>query len=346
VGLARLLRPRSAPGERPSADDLARAEPIIARSRRTYAQLARLGDKQLLFHDSGDAFLMYAVQGRTWAALGDPVGPAEQTAELVWRFRELCDRFAGHPAFYQVGLEHLPAYLEQGCSLQKLGEEGRVSLADFSLEGPERRTLRAVHHKFERSDCTFEVVPVERAVELLPELRAISDSWLSSKNVREKGFSLGFFQEAYLARCPIALVRRRDQLVAFANVLAGAERFELSVDLMRHRPDAPGGMMDSLFVELMLWGQAQGFRWFSLGMAPLAGLEAGPLSPVWNRLADLLYRHGEHFYNFQGLRQYKEKFHPEWSPRYLASPGGLALPQTLSDIATLIAGGVGGLVGR
>ena len=221
-----------------------------------------------------------------------------------------------------------------------------MSLTDFSLEGSAHRTLRSVHNHFQKSDCTIEVSPAEQTAALLPELKAISDSWLETKHTREKSFSLGFFNEEYLARCPLALVRREGQIVAFANVLAGAERQELSIDLMRHRTDAPGGIMDTLFVELMLWGQAQGFRWFSMGMAPLAGLEAGPLSPVWNRLADVLYRHGEHFYNFQGLRQYKEKFHPEWSPRYLASQGGLALPQTLGDIATLIAGGVGGLVGR
>ena len=78
--------------------------------------------------------------------------------------------------------------------------------------------------------------------------------------------------------------------------------------------------MDYLFVELMLWGEAEGYRWFNLGMAPLAGLEDRALAPLWNRLGALLFRHGEHFYNFQGLRQYKEKFDPVWEPRYLASP--------------------------
>jgi phosphatidylglycerol lysyltransferase len=57
-----------------------------------------------------------------------------------------------------------------------------------------------------------------------------------------------------------------------------------------------------------------------------------------------VYRHGEHFYNFQGLRQYKEKFDPVWTPRYLASPGGLALPAVLVDVAALMAGGLFGIV--
>ena len=115
---------------------------------------------------------------------------------------------------------------------------------------------------------------------------------------------------------------------------------------MRYANDAPRGVMEYLFIELMLWGRASGFAECTLGMAPLAGLGDRALAPLWNRAGAWLFRHGEHFYNFQGLRQYKEKFDPVWRPRYLASPGGLALPRILTNVATLIAGGVSGLVTR
>ena len=135
------------------------------------------------------------------------------------------------------------------------------------------------------------------------------------------------------------MVRHEESIVGFANVLAGAQKYELSVDLMRYRPNAPAAVMDYLFVQLMLWGQTEGYEWFNLGMAPLSGLDVGPLAPLWNHLGTLVFRHGEHFYNFQGLRQYKEKFAPQWEPRYLASPGGLRLPRILTNVATLISAG-------
>ena len=53
---------------------------------------------------------------------------------------------------------------------------------------------------------------------------------------------------------------------------------------------------------------------------------------LWHRLGTTLFRSGEHFYNFQGLRAYKQKFDPEWKPRYLACPGGLALPGVLLEV--------------
>jgi phosphatidylglycerol lysyltransferase len=103
--------------------------------------------------------------------------------------------------------------------------------------------------------------------------------------------------------------------------------------------------MDFLFLELMLWGAAQGYHWFNLGMAPLSGLGSDKLAPLWERAGALVFRYGDQFYNFEGLRKYKAKFDPVWTPRYLACPGGLALPVILADIAALVAGGAGGLVG-
>jgi phosphatidylglycerol lysyltransferase len=128
--------------------------------------------------------------------------------------------------------------------------------------------------------------------------------------------------------------------VAFANLWNTGTKRELSVDLMRFGPSSPRSAMDYLFVELMLWGRAQGYGSFNLGMAPLAGLEQHPLAPVWHRVGNFVFRYGEHFYNFEGLRRYKAKFRPEWEPKYLVAPGGIALPRILFDVSALIAGGV------
>ena len=68
------------------------------------------------------AFVMYAVQRRSWIALGDPVGTEEDRAELVWEFRGLCDRYDGWPVFYQVEADRLLVYLDQGLTL--LGSAG------------------------------------------------------------------------------------------------------------------------------------------------------------------------------------------------------------------------------
>ncbi|HLJ09945.1 MAG TPA: bifunctional lysylphosphatidylglycerol flippase/synthetase MprF [Planctomycetaceae bacterium] len=321
---------------RPRANDVQEAAGIVARSRRTLAHLALLGDKMLLFNEARTALIMYAIQGRSWISMGDPVGPDEEGNELVWRFRELCDRYDAWPVFYQVEAEKVTMYLDQGFSLLKIGEEARVDASQFTLEGGARKGLRKNRNALQKEGLTFEVVPCEAVPALLPSLRAISNAWLAEKRMAEKGFSLGYFDEDYLRRHPCAIVRRAEEIIAFANVWLGAEKEEFSIDLMRYRPDGPPGLMDYLLVELILWGHAQGYRWFNLGMAPLSGIEAREPSPLWNKLAALLYRHGDRFYGFEGLREYKDKFDPVWKAKYLVARGGLALPRILADLTALI----------
>jgi len=190
------------------------------------------------------------------------------------------------------------------------------------------------------------LIPIENVPAIVPELRAISDAWLSEKKTREKGFSLGFFADNYVRKFPVAVVRREERIVAFSNVWTSANHEELSVDLMRHGVEAPAGVMDYMFAHLMLWGAAQGFHYFNLGMAPLSGLENRAIAPLWNRVGALTFRFGENFYNFQGLRQYKEKFDPTWEATYIASPGGLVLPRILTQLATLISGGLRGVFAK
>ena len=137
----------------------------------------------------------------------------------------------------------------------------------------------------------------------------------------------------------MAVIEQNGRIQAFANIWLGPNREELSIDLMRYHRDAPKSVMEALFVHLMQWGKAQGYRTFALGMAPLSGFEGSAVASLWNRLGAFLYDHGESIYNFQGLRAYKEKFNPAWEPRYLAYPGGLRLPRIMADVSALVAGG-------
>jgi phosphatidylglycerol lysyltransferase len=338
TGAWMLLRPAPHDPTLPDHAQLERALPAIAASPETSANLALLGDKNLLFSDDGTGFVMFRPVGRSWIAMGDPVGAAAVRAELVWKFREDCDRYAARPVFYQVGVDDLPNYLDAGMTLSKIGEEARVELATFSLAGSCAAELRQIHRRAVREGAGMKVLPAAQVPALLPALRGISDHWLNAKSVAEKGFSLGRFDAQYLARFPCAVVSVGERPVAFANLWIGGDGQEISVDLMRYDDQAPKGVMDYLMIELMLWGQQQGHAWFNLGMAPLSGLADREFSPLWDRVGAFVYRHGEHFYNFEGLREYKEKFHPHWRPRYLATSGRGALPRVVMDLTSLIAG--------
>ncbi|MFH1369937.1 MAG: bifunctional lysylphosphatidylglycerol flippase/synthetase MprF [Planctomycetota bacterium] len=346
LAISRLMRGSARPRQEILADHVEQVSSIVAASRNTYAYLAMLGDKRFVFNDNRSGFIMFGIEGRSWVTMGDPVGPEQEWDDLLWRFRELCDEHDAWPVFYQIAQDNLPLYLQFGMKFLKLGEEARVDLGTFSLEGGERKGLRYSHNKLIKDGYTFEIVPAEGVDAIMATLQDISDGWLEHKNTREKRFSLGRFEPEYIRRTPVAAVKANGQIVAFANVWQGAEKYELSIDLMRHLPSADGGIMDYLFAEMMLWGKKEGFAWFNMGMSPLSGLQEGALSPLWERTGAFLFRYSEHFYNFQGLRQYKEKFGPVWEPKYLATRGGLMLPRILANVASLISGGPKGIVAK
>lgn len=346
VGLTWLLRATPPSIRLPDGEMLARARTIVEASRQPEGGLALSGDKALLFHPDGQAFLMYARRGRSLVALFDPIGPPAARAELIWQFRDLCDRHHARPVFYQVRAENLPGYIDIGLTALKLGEEALVDLHTFDLasNGKEMKALRYTWNRGQRDGLSLELHAPGAAP--LDALQGISAAWLAGKQVREKGFSLGRFSPEYLAHFRVAVVRFEGRAVAFANLLECQTRAVASLDLMRVLPDAPKSTMEFLMLGLIQQFQGEGYARFSLGMVPLAGLQTRKGAPLPLRLGALVFDRGESFYNFQGLRRFKDKFLPQWEPRYLAVPAGLDPWVALADTAALIAGGLGGLVRR
>ena len=340
-GLWRLLRPSRPRFLPPGPDDLRDAKAVIADGRTASANLALLGDKRLMFNSDRTAFIMYQESGSSWVAMGDPVGRADQCELLAWDFLEYCDGMAVSAVFYQVAPDNLSLYIDLGMILIKLGEEARIPLTSFSLEGASRSDLRQAQRRAVRDGAEFAVVPPEGVPAIISELRAVSDAWLAEKQAGEKRFSLGYFDERYLSYFDCAVVRCAGRIVAFGNLWRGGGNTEISVDLMRYGADAPKGIIDYLLIESMLWGKQQGYQWFNLGMAPLSGLEEHALAPTWHKLGRIVQRYGESFYHFEGLRKFKEKFQPEWRPRYLAAESKFAVGGALLDVTTLVSGGVG-----
>ncbi len=348
-GLWRLFASAATPPVVGEADpDFERVRAILVRAEAAEpgSNLALLGDKRFLFSNSGDSFLMFGVRGRTWVALGGTVGRRDERLELLWRFRELADAHAARPGIYGLGAEDLPDIVELGFSIQKVGESAAVPLESFSIEGRKRGNLRRAWRKAGEEGATFEIIEGAAVEALMPRLHAISDAWLAHHAGGEKGFSMGGFWPGYVAEFPVAVVYQNGEPVAFATLWTTAARSAFSMDLMRYCDAAPKNIMDYLFVELIAWGQAQGYQAFEFGMAPLAGLDDRPLAPIMSRVGNLLFERGEEIYNFQGVRRYKDKYDPLWQPRYIAAPNKWSIPLLMADVGLLSSGGVASLAKR
>ncbi|HWF84498.1 MAG TPA: phosphatidylglycerol lysyltransferase domain-containing protein, partial [Vicinamibacterales bacterium] len=324
----------------------------------TSAMMVANGDKAV-FRVADRGFGLYRTIGPYLVVFADPsVAAAEERADFLNALFAFAAEIDRRPLFYQISLEWIPPLHDRGYAFFKLGEEAHVPLRHVSLEGPQGKLYRQILRRGERDGLRFRLLAPFEIEAALPELRAISDDWLESKGQRERQFSIGFFDEAYVRRFPCAVIeyvgperlspsaspvgddepRRGPQIVAFTNLLRGPRREELSIDLMRYRSQGPHAM-DFLFASLFFYGKDQGFERFNLGMAPLASVGRFQGAHARERLANLLFQHGETWYNFQGLRSYKAKFDPVWVPRYMAYQNAWEWPAAITNVSALVAGG-------
>lgn len=316
-----LVRQVSTPEQRRLAQ-----ETVERYGRTSLAAYALLPDKSYFFSEGG-SLVQYVVKGRVALTLGDPIGPEDDFLAAVRQFKAFCTRNDWIPSFYQVQPAGVPVYEAEGFQTVGIGQEAVVDLDQFTLEGRENKGLRSAWNKLNRLGYRAAVRQPPHAQEFLSELREISDEWLAMMHGTEKRFSLGWFDEEYLNRCPIMVITdQAGSALAFTNIVAEYQRNEVSIDLMRHRPAAEHGVMDFLFVSLFQWAHAQGIQSFNLGLSSLSGLGEPEHDSAIERVLHYIYEHVNRFYNFKGLYAYKAKFHPEWSPRYLVYPDLASLP--------------------
>jgi phosphatidylglycerol lysyltransferase len=311
----------------------------------TSSMMVANGDKAIFRWDDR-GFCLYRTIGPYLVVFADPVVAAEDERDdflnALFAFSAEIDR---RPLFYQVSLEWIPPLHDRGYAFFKLGEEALVRLDRVTVEGTSGKLYRQILRRGERDGLRFRVLAPYELEQRIPELREISDEWLAAKGQRERQFSIGFFDEKYIRRFPCAVVEADGKIQAFANLLRGPKREELSVDLMRYRTEGPS-VMDFLFASLFFHAKEHGFKRFNLGMAPLASVGRFQGSHARERLANLLFQHGENWYNFQGLRFYKDKFEPDWAPRYMAYQNAWEWPAAITNVSALVAGGWSKVIGK
>jgi phosphatidylglycerol lysyltransferase len=316
-----LLRQQAGEDQRTRAQ-----QTVAAFGRSSLARFTLFPDKAYFFSNAG-TMLAFVAKGRIALVLGDPIGSEGDFSPALDEFKQYCQRNDWQPAFYQVLPDHLPEYQRAGFSTLCIGHEAIVTLSNFTLEGSAAKPLRNIYNKITRLGYEPHMYLPPHRPELIQELRAISDEWLTSVHGTEKRFSLGWFDEDYLAGSPIIAVQAEDgSIKAFANVIPEYQRNEIAVDMMRRRNQLEAGTMDFLFISLLQWAQQQGYDTFNLGLSALAGVGERQDDPAVERALHYIFEHVNQFYNFKGLHAFKEKFSPQWSPRYLIYPSPASLP--------------------
>jgi phosphatidylglycerol lysyltransferase len=329
-GIAMLLRPvflRSGA----TVTEQQRAKEIVERyGHSSLARFTLFDDKAYYFSPSGQSVISYVAKGRGAIALGDPIGPLEDRHETIAGFQNFCARNDWYPAFYQTLPNDLMLYQTLGMQTLQIGEEAIVDLKQFTLDGKAGKNLRSAINRLTKSGHSVEFHQPSLSNELLKDLKIISDEWLQMMHGSEKKFSLGWFDKNYLRECKVAVVRTPNgNISAFANIVPEYQLNDVTIDLMRRKQEIENGTMDFLFISLFQHFKEQGYDGFNLGLSALSGVGIAERSPKIEKGIHYLYEHLNHFYNFKGLHEYKDKFHPQWEPRYLIYPSLVALPDVV-----------------
>ena len=324
-----LYRLRIVPQER------AAAAAIVRQHGRASLDFFKLWpDKSYFFSPSRRTFLAYSVGGGFALVLGDPVGPEDDIEETVRGFAQMCTENGWGFAFYQTLPDFLPIYARCDLSKLKLGEDAIVDLHAFTLDGPERKTLRQAVHKTERQGIEVRNHEPPLGDELVAELERVSTDWLQIPGRRERQFTLGRFERDYVRSCPVLVAAARGGPVqAFVNRITSSRKGEATIDMMRRRSSAPNGVMDFLLIKLLLHCRERGFDRFSLGLAPMSGFQPKEDATPEERAIHFFFRHLTFIFSFGGLRAYKAKFATDWEPRYIVYRNVLDLPRVAMTLA-------------
>ena len=336
LGTIRLFRRPRPAMVAPSEAEIAEAERLARASSTPGGALVVLGDHALLWNAGRDACLMYGVHGHTWVAIGEPIGSSTEAEGLVARFLERCDDYEGLPVIFGASRDWLHVFTDYGLTYVTLGEDARVFVPHFSLEGSGQRARRMTLSQVQRLGVEMRVDVPPNVAPLVPAAADVSSAWLAERGGVEPRFAVARFDERYVADRFLLSATRRGVMEAFATLTSLPGRQTLAVTLIRYRPGTPRGLVESMIAWLLGWARQHGYTWCDLGPAAPTRIERPELFPFWRGLLQTAPMLADGRATMRTLREERQKFDPVWEPRYLVYPGGAALGALLADVQALI----------
>lgn len=301
------------------------------------SHLVFLKDKHIFYASSNKVILIFEKSHNVIVVLGDPIGDENYFAEAISEFQNFIDEYGFKSVFYEVSENLLSLYHEYGYYFFKLGETALVKLNEFDISSSKSRDFRNVLSRFKRDGYIFELLDKNSIDDDLYErLKKISNEWLDGRN--EMGFSLGFMNKEYLNKSKIGIIRHveSDDIIAFVSIIPKYDYKSISIDLMRFKKDLPNNTMTFLIINVIKLFKEEGYEILNIGMAPLSNVGDAKNAHLKEKIAHLVFKYGNNIYSFDGLRNYKQKFHPDWEARYLAYEDIGLLPNVLLEVTMLI----------
>ena len=320
----------------PEQAELEKARMLAATNGKSAMDFFKLyHDKLLFFNEAQNAFISYRVSGNFAVILEDPVAGDEDTMkQIIVEFDKFCKDNGLKNISYRVPAESLPVYKSLGKKSLYIGQEAVVDITRFTLSGSDKKSMRNALNKVTERGFTARVIEPPLREGLIQKLKAVSDEWLMETEREELVFSQGMFNWKEIKnQCVIVVENAEEKVIAFLNIIPDYAPDEGTYDLIRKTNDAPNGVMDFMLIELFNYFKRQNIHFVNLGFAPLSGIEIP--EDITERSMKFAFERIKSFSHYKGLREYKDKFGPEWHDKYLVYEHDfdlLKVPALLSKI--------------
>ncbi len=274
-------------------------------------------DKKYWFNANDTAGIAYKQYRGLVVALDAPVGTVHACTSAATDFRNYCRQHGWKLVW--LFADNQSAETNKLKTL-KIGANAVVNLEQYATSTIKNKWWRWIRNKNRKLGLVYEQLGAHIDDDTMTQLKEVSDIWMSNNNHNEWTFALGYFDEAFMRKCTLHILRNETgKIVAFANQLPSFNQStQATIDLMRSMPEYDGAITYLLSEALLNMHNESYFETFDLGFVPLAQEEQKAAKKAVLALTKTLFNA---YFSAIGLRQFKNKFEPTWHDNYLAWDG-------------------------
>lgn len=306
-------------------DDIKLAKDILANNSTSTEDFFLIWpqDKHYYFNKSKTSFLAYRVQNGVALVLGGPIGNTVVFNKLLNNFKQMCNENGWLVAIIHSDEDIKKLANKIDLSSIFIGNEALVEIESFCSQTIKDKHFRYVENKALAENLSVEFWQHPHSKANLQQLKRISYKWLELPSRREYGFMMSPYSDIYLKKCDVMVLKQDKKIIAYTNLLPSYLKDSATIDHMRHIQNIPNISMHFLLKSLIVHLKQSNYKWFNLGLSPLAGLKEIEDPILSERLLGVIKVLGSKYYSFEGVEQFKNKFKPIWQPKYILYEGSV-----------------------
>jgi phosphatidylglycerol lysyltransferase len=294
------------------------------------------------FGGDGESVVGFVTAGGSRVVAGAPVCPKESLPAVVKAFEEDA-RSEGFAVCYFAAEARLESVLRGSNDHDRvlLGAQPVWHPANWPKMVQSRSSLRAQFNRARNKGVKITEWSVGKARNNRL-LRECVEAWMTLKGLPPLHFLVEPETLGRLENRRIFVAEHGSTVAAFLVLSPIPTRKGWLTEQFPHHPNAPNGTVELMLDSAVRQLCDDGYQYVTLGLSPLS--KRANIEPFDNAfwlkvVLAWMRRHGQRFYNFDGLDAFKAKFQPErWEPVFAVTNQPRASLRTLYAVAAAFSG--------